>query len=302
MEILQVLLDPILPVFAIMAFGFAMGRAGKTGVEDARLLNRFAMSILLPVFIFGLIANTSIQSFSFVPILIYVVVQSVIFSGGFLIALRLFRRSPEESILLGFCGVFGNNALYVLPMSVLLYGQANVLPVTSIVTLDAIVAFGLSMLALQIISLGKASPGSIALGIARLPMLQAIVVGLIVSLAEIAVPAPVNTFVGFAGAGAAPVALYALGVVLSQTRFQPDGIVISFSLVKLLLFPAMIWLGLEIFAAQDSGRNLFLLASAAPAGAMSFSLAMLYHVRTDAIAQIIILTSVLSLITLATLA
>ncbi len=302
MEILQVLLDPILPVFAIMAFGFVMGRAGKTGVEDARLLNRFAMSILLPIFIFGLIANSSIQSFSFVPIMIYLVVQIVIFSCGFLIALHLFKRTPAESILLGFCGVFGNNALYVLPMSVLLYGQANVLPVTSIVTLDAIFAFGLSMLALQIISLGKASPVSIALGIAKLPMLQAIVVGLIVSLAGIAVPAPVNTFVRFSGAGAAPVALYALGVVLSQTRFQPDRLVLTFTFVKLLLFPAMIWLGLEMFAAQDDGRNLFLLASAAPAGAMSFSLAMLYHVRTDAIAQIIILTSVLTLFTLALLA
>ena len=299
MEILQVLLDPILPVFAIMAFGFVMGRAGKTGVEDARLLNRFAMSILLPIFIFGLIANSSIQSFSFVPIMIYLVVQIVIFSCGFLIALHLFKRTPAESILLGFCGVFGNNALYVLPM---LYGQANVLPVTSIVTLDAIFAFGLSMLALQIISLGKASPVSIALGIAKLPMLQAIVVGLIVSLAGIAVPAPVNTFVRFSGAGAAPVALYALGVVLSQTRFQPDRLVLTFTFVKLLLFPAMIWLGLEMFAAQDDGRNLFLLASAAPAGAMSFSLAMLYHVRTDAIAQIIILTSVLTLFTLALLA
>ncbi|MEH6724783.1 MAG: AEC family transporter, partial [Hyphomicrobiales bacterium] len=79
MEILQVLSDPILPVFAIMAFGFGMGRAGKSSVDDARLLNRFAMSILLPIFVFGLIANTSIQSFSLAPILIYLLTQIVIF-------------------------------------------------------------------------------------------------------------------------------------------------------------------------------------------------------------------------------
>lgn len=295
-------MDPILPVFAIMAFGFGMGRTGKFSVADARLLNRFAMSILLPIFVFGVIANSSIQSFSLAPILIYLLVQIIIFSCGFLLAHRLFRRTPKEAILLGFCGIFGNNALYVLPMSVLLYGETNVLSITSIVTLDAIVAFGGAMLALQIISLGKASPGSIALGIAKVPMLQAIVVGLVFNLAGFTVPDPVNTFVGFSGSGAAPVALYALGVVLSQTRFKPDRVVMTFTLVKLIVFPVFMWFGLTLAVGTDNVSNQFMLAAAAPAGAMSFSLAMLYDVRTDDIAQVIIITCVLSLITLAALA
>ncbi|MEP0521454.1 MAG: AEC family transporter [Hyphomicrobiales bacterium] len=302
MEILEVLLDPILPVFTIMAFGFAMGRTGKTSVDDARLLNRFAMSILLPVFIFGVIANTPISSFSIVPVAIYAGVQAIIFTVGFLLAYRVFKRSAGEALLLGFCGIFGNNALYVLPMSVLLYGQENVLPVTAIVTLDAILAFGCSMLALQIISIGKARVSAVVLSIAKLPMIQAIIFGVGLNLLGISVPSPINTFVDFSGAGAAPVALFALGVVLSQTQFQLDGTVVSFTLIKLLLFPASIWLGLEFFAADDPGKGLFLLGAAAPAGAMSFSLAMLYNIRTDAIAQIIIVTSVLTLLTLAALA
>ncbi len=295
-------MDPILPVFAILAFGFGMGMAGKSSVEDARLLNRFAMSILLPIYVFGLIANSSIQTFSFGPILIFLLVQIIVFSSAFQAARRLFRRSRRESLLLAFSGIFGNNALYVLPMSVLLYGETNVLPITSIVTLDSIVAFGGAMLALQIISLGKASPISIAIGIAKVPMLQAIFVGLVFNLAGFTVPAPVNTFVGFSGSGAAPVALYALGVVLSQTRFRPDRVVLSFTLVKLFVFPALMWLGLFLIAGKLEVSNQFMLAAAAPAGAMSFSLAMLYDVRTDEIAQIIIISSVLSLITLAALA
>lgn len=302
MEILQVLMDPILPVFTIMAFGFIMGRTGKASVDDARLLNRFAMSILLPVFIFGIIANTPISSFSFVPVAVYAGVQALIFAIGFLLAYRVFKRSAGEAILLGFCGIFGNNALYVLPMSVLLYGPENVLPVTAIVTLDAIVAFGCSMLALQVISLGKARISTVFLSIAKLPMIQAIILAVALNLVGISVPDPVNTFINFSGVGAAPVALFALGVVLSQTQFRPDTTVVTFTLIKLLLFPAVIWLGLDLFASDDPEKGLFLLGSAAPAGAMSFSLAMLYNIRTDAIAQIIIITSVLTLITLAILA
>ncbi|MEO1277003.1 MAG: hypothetical protein AAFV96_17060, partial [Pseudomonadota bacterium] len=40
-----VLADPILPVFAIMALGYAMGLLGVTSQEDARRINRFAMRI-----------------------------------------------------------------------------------------------------------------------------------------------------------------------------------------------------------------------------------------------------------------
>ena len=214
----------------------------------------------------------------------------------------MFKRSAGEAILLGFCGIFGNNALYVLPMSVLLYGPENVLPVTAIVTLDAIVAFGCSMLALQVISLGKARISTVALSIAKLPMMQAIVLALALNLGGFSVPAPVNTFINFSGVGAAPVALFALGVVLSQTRFRPDATVVTFTLIKLLLFPAAIWLGLELFASHDPGKGLFLLGSAAPAGAMSFSLALLYDIPTETLAQIMIWTSLLSLISLAVLA
>jgi hypothetical protein len=49
---LSVLLDPILPVFAIMFIGFFAGRFGKVTNDEARILNTFAMTVLLPIFIF----------------------------------------------------------------------------------------------------------------------------------------------------------------------------------------------------------------------------------------------------------
>lgn len=302
LNILQILLDPILPVFAIMAFGFILGRTGKADVADARLLNRFTMSVLLPIFIFGLIAQAPIHDFNIGPVLVYVCVEAIVFAAGFLLALRVFKRPTGEALLLGFCGIFANNALYILPISVLLYGEESVLPISAIITLDATVAFGGSMIALQLINLGKTTLPDILLGIAKTPMLQAIVLAIIVSATGLTIAAPVQTFINFAGAGAAPVALYALGVVLSKTRFQVDAAVFTFVGIKLLVFPAAIWAGLEIFAANDVGRNLFLLGSAGPSGAMAFSLAMLYNIRIDAIAQIIIWTSILTLFSLAFLA
>jgi predicted permease len=93
-----------------------------------------------------------------------------------------------------------------------------------------------------------------------------------------------------------------MGVVLSKTSFRPDKAVVTFSTFKILLFPALIWLGLETFAPLEPERNLYLLASAGPAGATAMNFALLYRIRTDAIAQVIIWTGILTLFTLAALA
>ncbi len=302
LHVLQVLLDPILPVFAIMAFGFAMGRMGKASVDDARFLNRFALTILLPILVFGLIANAQIPRFDILPLAIYAGVQVVVFTVGLLLALTVLNRPAGEAVLLGFCGVFVNTVMYILPISVLLYGEGRVLPAATIVTWDSTVTFASAMIALQMISLGRVSFSQIALTIAKTPILQAIAAGVVVSMAEIAIPAPLETFIQFAGGAAAPVALYALGVALSKTDFRPNATVASFVGIKLFVFPAAIWLAMDQLAAEAEGGDLYRLISAGPSGAMAFSLALLYNIRTDAIAQIIVWTSLLTLVSLALLA
>ena len=302
MQTLTVLQDPILPVFAIMALGFVMGRAGFVTDTDARLINRVVMTIFLPLMVFGVIAHAPIRDFALIPVLIYAGAQALIFSLGFLLSRKLFRIGPRESVLIAFGAVFANNALYILPLSVLLYGTENVLPVTTIVTWDATVTFGAAMIAMQLMEAGRVSPGAILRSFARTPMLIAIVIGVAVSLAGLTLPAPVETFTQFNGAAAAPMALFALGVILSATSFRPDGAVVSFTLIKLFVFPAAVALGLYTFATPEPANDLFLLASAGPAGAMSLSLALLHGVRTDTIAQVMVYTNVLTLGTLALLA
>ncbi|GMG80885.1 hypothetical protein LNKW23_00970 [Paralimibaculum aggregatum] len=301
-SVLAVLVDPILPVFAILAFGFAMGRSGRISVEEARLINRFAMSVLLPIMIFGLIATAPVRSFSVVPLAVYAGAEALVFAAGFWLARVWLARPAPEALLLAFGGIFANNAFYVLPIARLLHGDAGALPVTAIVTLDATVTFAAAIVALQVLSLGQVSLGMVAARLAGTPLLQAILAGFAVALAGVALPGPVKTFLDFNGAAAAPVALFALGVVLSQTPFRADRTVAVFAGVKLVAFPAAVAVGLALFAGAAPGQELTLLGAAGPAGAMAFSLALLYGVRTDAIAQVIVWTSLLTLPTLALLA
>lgn len=299
---LQVLIDPILPVFALAAIGFAMGRTGRVSRRDAETLNRFAMTVFFPVFVFELIATAPGDAFSVLPLLIYVAAEAAVFFAAYLLARRGFGLAATESLLLGFAGIFANNAIYTLPITVLLHGAERAVPITGIVILDAVVALGGAMIALEIATGGKARFGTVLWRIARLPMLQGMAAGLAVAALGLALPAPVLTFTGFAGTAAAPLALFALGVVLGETRFTRSPVVLSFTAIKVAVFPLAVWFGLSLFAGGDPSRDMVLLASAGPSGAMAFSLAMLYGVRTENIMQIIVWTCVLTLFSLAALA
>lgn len=302
MEILQVLANPILPVFAIMVLGFGMGRAGHVSIEDARTINRFAMSVLIPIMVFDLIANAQIYSFSPIPMMIYAGAQAAVFLFGYTVAMRVFRCERGEAVLLAFGTVFANNVLYVVPIAILIYGESEILPLKAIITWDSTVTFAAVVVALQLLDRGEVAPMKLAATMAKTPILQGIALGMVFAVAQLPIPAPIQTFLDFNGSGAAPVALFALGVVMSGTKFGFEKAVLSFTLIKLLIFPAVVWIGFEFLAAAEPGRDLFLLGSAGPAGAMAFSLALLHGIRTDAIAQVIVLTSILTLASLAILA
>jgi len=302
MTILQVLADPILPVFAILAIGFAAGRSGKVSEEDARTLNRIALSFFLPVLLFGLMVEAPIRDFDPVPVLLYALTEAVFFGAGFVLALKVFDVGAAEAVLLSFSGIFANTVFYTLPIALILYGSGEILPITTVVVLDASVTFGGAIVALQLIALGRVTLLAVLGTVVRSPILLAIGFGLLANLAGVALSEPLETFVDFNGAAAAPMALFALGVVLSQTRFAICAPVVTFTLVKVIAFPAAIFLAMRLFAAEASRAEQYVFAAAGPAGAMAFSLALLHGVRTDRIAQVIVLSSVLTLVSLAALA
>ena len=301
---LSVLFDPILPVFAMLFIGYLAGRWGKMSGEEARVLNRLAMTVLLPIFIFRAVAFAPITDFNIAALGLYAATQCVLYALGFTIAHKVFRLGVSESLLLGFCGVFANNAYYVLPIAKLLYGETGTLPVASIVIMDAVRAFGGTMVALEARKGRDAGAGLalVAVRIAKLPLIWALAFGLIFSAGSIAVPGPIDTFTSFVGSAASPIALFAMGVILSATPMRPEPVALVVSGLKVVVFPAAIATLLYTLLPPSETLQLFVMASAGPAGVMAFSLALLYSVRTDAIMQVTVWTSVLTLVTLAFLA
>lgn len=299
---LQILTNDILPVFSMLALGFVLGRLGTVSRDEAASVNRVAFLILQPALIFPLVAGVDFRRFALDAMLVYAGCQVVAFALSFALARYVFGRETIEAWLLAMAVVFVNSLLYIWPISVLLYGADNNLPITALVAWDASVSFAFFIISTDLMANRGGGTAKAVKRVVTNPVLIAILAGVAVNLLGMVVPQPVLTAAKFAGAGAAPLTLLALGVILSAQAITPSPVVLGISGMKLLVFPILVFAGLSLIEAPGNWEPLLQLLSAGPSGAMAFALAMLYRVRTDAIAPVIIWTSLLSLISLAWLA
>lgn len=299
---LHILTHDILPVFLMLALGLCLGRARVVSAAEAATLNRVAFLILQPALIFPLIAQLDWASFRADALAIYAAMQVTVFTATYQLLRRLFGRDPMEAWLLAMATVFVNTLLYIWPISFLIYGEAAALPVTAIVAWDSAVSFAFFIISTDLMSGRGAGMAAATRRLATNPVLIAIALGMVVNLAGLAIPEPFLTAFAFSGAAAAPLTLFALGVILSGHALLPGPVVSTVSAIKLLVFPALVWLALPLAAPPETWQTLFTLTAAGPSGAMAFALAMLYRVRTEAIAPVIVWTSVLSLFSLSWLA
>ena len=285
-----------------MVLGFVMGRMKCVSHAEAAAVNRIAFLILQPALIFPLVNSVDLSNFYFDAIALYAIGQAFIFMFALAVGVFLLKCALAEAWLLAMATVFVNSLLYIWPISSLIYGNDGNLPITAIVVWDATFTFAFFIITTDlIVNKGQSGTQSFA-RLLKNPVLITIFLGLCTNFFGIIASEPILVAAKFAGAGAAPLTLFALGVILSGHKIFPTKKVTVISFIKLCLLPVAIALLLQLGNRPIIWNDLLLLNAAGPSGAMAFALAMLYKVRTDTIAPVIIWTSILTLVLLAWLA
>ena len=285
-----------------MVLGFAMGRMRFVSDGEARTLNRIAFLILQPALIFPLVNGVELGSFYFDAIALYALAQIVVFMTTLLLSIYLFKCRFLEAWLLAMATIFVNSLLYIRPISALIYGSGGNIPIMAAVVWDATVTFAFFIITTDLLANRGQSAGQSLLRLVKNPVLIVIALGLGSNGLGVIAPEPLLVACKFAGAGAAPLTLFALGVILSGHSLWPTKKVAAVAGIKLLLMPVIVVSLLAWGVRPELWNDLLLLNGAGPSGAMAFALAMFYKVRTDTIAPVIIWTSVVSLFSLAYLA
>ncbi len=299
---LQALLDPILPIFAILVVGYIMRRAGLFSAEHATAINRYVFYVGTPALIFTVLVNVPTDSIVWPVLFSYLAAELATYMSVAALAYFVFHRDLRESILLGLAASFTNHVFFVRPIAVLMYGPSAADPISGIILFDVLI-FCATVFAMDFLSPDNRGTGGAVRSLSRNPFVYAPFFAAAFLVLGPFAPNSIITFATFAGASASPTSLFTLGIILAGLHLGRIGPLVWIVVAgKLVLHPLLFWLGAPVETVTSVWGIVPLLVAAGPCGAMAFVIALRYGVTTDLIAKAILFSTVLSVFSLSVLA
>ena len=297
---LAALFNGVLPIFAISVIGYGCGKIKIFDFGSAMILNKFVMFIAMPILGFKLLSEASLFDVPMQLLIGYLLSEICVYLITFIIVRKVFGVGVKEAFLLGLATALTNHVLFILPIAEILIGPSATLPIVALISMDGMLIFGGTIVAMDIMSAKDMGWRPTVAKIASNPPILGMLAGLIYGLSGLEIAPNVQIFLSNISSTASPVLLFALGVILSVKR---DEVIASLTglivFVKLIIHPVAAYILLtyamdvpEIFA------NPAIMVAAAPCGVMSFMLAMNYGVKVDNIARVIFISSLFSLLTI----
>ena len=269
-----------IPVFLVIAAGYAATRAGLMDAAQVDGLMAFTQRFAIPALLFLAMARLDLrEGFDVRLLAAYYSGSLVTFAAGMAGAAWWLGRGREDAVAIGFAAMFANTVLLGLPIAERAYGAASLGPNYAIIALHAAFCYLVGIAAMEVVRAGGRGLASglraVATGMARNGLMIGVALGLAANLTGLPLPGPVDEGISLVAAAALPAALFALGGIL--TRYRPEGDVRGIALVcvaSLVVHPTWTWgagtlLGLDpgplraavLTAAMAPGVNAYLFAA-----------------------------------------
>lgn len=299
------LIEVILPVFAVIGIGWLAARIGLLGVEVNAALSRYAQIIAIPALLFLGVAGLDIGA-NFDPLLLagYYSGSIILFVLGTAGAVLVFRRPVEDGIAIGFAAMFANSVMLGLPVTERAFGADALGPNLAIVAVHAPFCYFFGITAMEV-ARGKGSGSATATmrRVLKAMFSNAIMVGLAigfaVNLSGLPLPGMLTGALDLIARSALPVALFSLGMTLSQYRIEGDLRVVAWiGVLSLGLHPLIAWgLTQQAFGLPpELVRSAVLTAAMAP-GINAYLFASMYGVAQRVAATAVLVLTTASVLT-----
>jgi malonate transporter len=298
------ILNVVLPVFAIMALGNLAVRFRMFPSEGVRGLVMFVNNFATPCLLFNAMATADFSTaFRWDVIVPFYVGAITVFILGILLAAKVFRNKPGESVASGFSAFFTNTVLIGIPVMQRAYGEDALLTAFSIIAFHASVLITLGMLTMELVRRDGA-PLHTALGVAAVrivsnPLLWGIVLGAAANFAKLEMIEPVDAFITMMAAAVTPAALFGLGGALNDYKLSENWAQsLSLSLLKLLMQPFIAWvLMVHILHVDHEFARYGVLLAAMPTGINAYVFATYYNRGVNVATNTVLISTVLSVLT-----
>lgn len=293
----------IVPLFLIILLGALLERMKIASEQWSTVLNAFALKIGFPALIFSALANAD---FSFYEQKGLILANSALLLSTFVVAYlfgKTFKLSSKNFRTLFICLGFGNAAYLGIPTLIQIFGEA-ILPIASLIV--AVYLFWMFTVGIGFLDYSKQSNKShvfrkILINLTKNPLLIAVFLGLLVTGLNIPIPGMLNKSISMISASVTPVVLIVIGLFIGKSKIgelKKWTPVFIFSLVKIMLIPALFFLGIKLFGFSPADFSASIIEAAMPLAITPFALADIYKLNKGLIARSIVMSTILSVISI----
>ncbi|MCB9993970.1 MAG: AEC family transporter [Hyphomicrobiaceae bacterium] len=268
----------LLPVFILIAGGFALRKSGIISAENWRGVELVCFYVLFPALLITVLADSTLTFGEAAPFALTLLIVILIMSFGAWLARKPLNRligmeGPAYTTF--FQTVTRWHGFIALAVVGKLYGDAGLAVLAVAFAVMVPILNVLNILVLATYAAHKpASLSLIARTVLRNPLIWGIVIGLIIRFSGLQLPEIAKTTLNLAGDGALGVSLLALGAGLSWKAARTAGReVLLASVVKLIVTPILAGLVALAFGVSGSWYVIAIIASAVPTAVNGYVLA-----------------------------
>lgn len=259
----MVVFQAILPIFGLIMLGYLLGWRHWLAGEAAAGLANITFKLFMPAVLFTGIARAQLsEGMSPMLLLAYFGPVLAIFILVGLVAHRLLGRASP----LGLTAAYSNNVLVGIPLVTTLLGPESLVYVFAILVFHSLILFSLQSFYGAFGSAQKVSGTALLKNLAN-PLIVGLLLGALLNVSGLGLPQPVWRMADWLAQAALPCALIVLGISLSRYRLRPSTTVLGLALVKLGLFPLLVWyVGGVLPGLSHEARSVLVLLAACPSG------------------------------------
>jgi predicted permease len=296
--------DLILPIFAVIALGWAATFTPVFDAASARALSGFVFFFAIPLMLFERVATTDpVEGGAWALLATFYSATGVVFALGAGAARLGFARRGDEAVLIGFGAAYANTVMIGIPVVLTVIGAEAAFPLFLIISFHGLVFFTLATVLVESVrgaraGLHRVAP-EVARGVVTNPILVALVLGVTVNRLGLPLPGLFRDFAQLVGGAAVPCALFATGAALRQ--FRVGGALPLVAVVvalKGVAHPVIAYLlATQVFALPPLFTAVAVVLAALPVGVNPYLFAARYGVAEAECATAIAISTPLAVVT-----
>ena len=306
------ILDIVVPVFGLIAIGYAIAWTGLLKKKVGQALADFVFAIAIPVLIFRTIAEADFSNATPWAIwLPFFAVFGLIWVVGDWLARRLLKRDARGALVAGVSAAYGNTVLVGIPLALAAFGDAGAVPIALIVAIHLPITMTVSTILIARTEredgVGGSTPQdrlvvakAILSSLARNPIIIGLLAGGLWWLFDLPLGGVPGKLVDDIAEVAATVALLAMG--MSLRRYGIGGNIqagLLLSLLKLVVMPALVFLlARYVVPMPVLWVKVAVLAAACPTGVNAYLLAARFRTGEALASNAIVMSTALSVLTI----